>query len=109
MNLKQSQLNKLKETLEMYDVGDIINPHDFKEKLFLTSQENQRLFSCLSSFGIFKHVYRYYCPTCNHLSYDTYNSLEEIDNIIECENCYHELPEGTYKYIAIYFEVVRDE
>ena len=100
--LKQNKLNELINYLKYFDKGDIINPLNIKEKLNLSDTENQELFSYLSSFGIYKHVYRYYCPKCNHLSMDIYESLDEIDEVNECENCNCDLPEknmNTLQYI----------
>jgi len=109
MTLEQNQIQKLVSYLENFDKGNIINPSNINSKLGLKDKESQKLFSVLSSFGAFQHVYRYYCPNCNNLSYEIYNSLDEINKVEECEECYHDLPQEKYKYIAIYFKVIRDE
>lgn len=95
--------------LKRFKKGSIINPSNINSKLGLSDKEGQKLFSILSSFGTFKHVYRYYCPKCNNLSDDIYMSLEELDELEECDKCGCSLPEEKYRYIAIYFRVIRDE
>ena len=109
--LEQSQLNneqleQLIGKLKYYNNGSYIDPYDIKDFLDLNDKENQKLFGKLIGYGAVKPAYKYYCPKCGKYSDYPVDTLEELDETENCEECFYEFSSDKFKYIVLFFKVV---
>lgn len=105
--------NKLKNILEYIQnkpVYSYVYPEVIEEKLNIPISECMKIFVYLEHFNVLKQVYKLYCPRCKDVSSKIYENINELEEENECEFCGEELFEedNPYKYVIIYFRVIKN-
>lgn len=104
-------LESILEYIQTKQIKSYVYPELIKERLGISIQECIKIFIYLEKFDILKQVYKLYCPVCKDFSSRVYEDLNELEEESECEICGKELfdEENLYKYVMIYFRVIRNE
>ena len=113
LNNLEIDSNKLKRILEYVQTKPIesyVYPEVVEEKLGISISECIKVFVYLEKFDVLKQVYKLYCPKCKDFSTAIYEDINDLEEENECEICGKELfeEENPYKYVVIYFKVIRN-
>ncbi|AUN00119.1 hypothetical protein CF060_08445 [Clostridium botulinum] len=92
-------------------INSYVYPELIEERFNIDINECIKIFVLLEKKNILKQVYKLYCPKCKDFSEETFENINELEDQNVCEFCGKELLEekNPYKYVVIYFRVIRNE
>lgn len=92
-------------------IGSYIYPEVVQERFNIELEDCMKLLVLLEKKDIVKTVYKLYCPRCKDFSEQIFESINDLEDYAICEECDEELfdPDNPYKYVTVYFKVVKNE
>ena len=92
-------------------IDSYVYPELVQEKFNIELKDCMKLLVILEKKDIIKMVYKVYCPTCKDFSEQIFESINDLEDYAMCEECSEELFDvnNPYKYVTVYFRVIRNE
>ncbi|MCB2361975.1 hypothetical protein [Clostridium estertheticum] len=111
ITLDEDKIINILEYIQQKPLNSYVYPELFDEKFNISINECMRVFILLEKKNTLKQVYKVYCPICKDFSESIFEDINELEEQTTCENCGKELfeKENPYKYVVIYFKVLRNE
>lgn len=103
-------LENILEYIQTKPLQSYVYPEVVEDKLGIDITLCMKLFIYLEKFGLLKQVYKLYCPNCKDFSGTMYESLNDLEEANECEFCGKDLfeEENPYKFVVVYFRVIKN-
>lgn len=104
-------IKEILEYIKMKPLNSYVYPEVVEEKFNIDINECIKILVILEKKNILKQVYKLYCPKCKDFSEEVFEDINELEEQNVCEFCGKELfeKENPYKYVVIYFKVIRNE
>ena len=110
IEIDSNKLERILEYIQTKPIESYVYPEVVEEKLDVAISDCMKVFVYLEKFGVLKQVYKLYFPKCKDFSSKIYEDINDLEEENECEICGNELfeEENPYKYVVIYFKVIRN-
>ncbi|MDP4146189.1 MAG: hypothetical protein Q8936_17175 [Bacillota bacterium] len=111
LGISEVTLLKVLEYIQNKPLNSYIFIEKLEEQFGLTLSESAKLLTLLEKESIIKQVYKLYCTRCQDFSSEVFEDINELEEQEVCEVCGKELydKDNPYKYVVIYFRVIKNE
>ena len=108
--LDDDSILKFLELLSIYKLNSFIFPQYFIDNANITDDVCYKIFSHLANLGILELNYKIYCSHCHHITNEIFESLNEVEDYLNCESCSEPISnEGNpFKYLIIIYKVIME-
>lgn len=92
-------------------INSYIYPELVQEKFGIDLEDCMKLLIILEKRDIIKTVYKLYCPICADFTEQIFESINDLEEYEECEECCTKLfdSDNPYKYVIVYFKVIKND
>ncbi|WP_317411548.1 hypothetical protein [Clostridium baratii] len=107
-DISDATLEKIIIYISTKNKGTYVYPEVLEEKFGLDMNKSFKICVFLEKRSLLKRVYKLYCPNCQEIGDEMFDSFNEIEDYGYCEICGKNLidEKNPYKYIFIYFKVI---
>lgn len=111
IEIDEIKIKSILEYIKSKPLSSYIYPEIIEERYDLDLSQCMKLFVVLEKIGILKQVYKLYCTRCRDFSSEVFEDINDLENQNVCEICGEELydKDNPYKYVVVYFRVIRNE
>ena len=109
--INSEQLTDILSYIWSKPIDSYIYPEVVQERFNIELEDCMKLLVILEKKDIIKMVYKVYCPTCKDFSEQIFESINDLEDYVMCEECSEDLFDvnNPYKYVTVYFKVIRNE
>lgn len=107
----KATLTKVLEYVQTKSINSYLYSELLVENYRLDENVCLKVLILLEKYSVLKQVYKVYCPICKDFSEDIYEDINDLEEYEYCEECGCKLIEGKnpYKYVVVYFKVIKNE
>ena len=109
--INSEQLTDILSYIWSKPIDSYIYPEVVQERFNIELEDCMKLLVILEKRDIVKMVYKLYCQTCKDFSEQIFESINDLEDYVMCEECSEDLFDvnNPYKYVTVYFKVIRNE